>query len=212
MLIFSIKSVNKLFFKKITELKPNGEKPRSRSPGRLEASISPVAFVYRIACIHPTPSDQIPSAPNKSRHEKNRATPPTAARPKLRKPGVALGSRVEWQPSRFRRCPSQTRSPEEKRLRRGVGEFRVEPGFDSVIGRRNGGARGGGAGDTGGGGGVADAAGQGATQDQAEAPPGGGQRRKRRQGADGRGDRGQATPGASPEAGVFVFSLLPHVT
>lgn len=209
MLIFSIKSVNKLFFKKITDLKPNGEKPRSRSPGRLEASISPLPS-YIASPVY-TRHRQIRSPPLQT----SLVTRRTGRR--LQRPQGPNYESQEWHSAvessgGLRDFDVVRCSPEEKRLRRGVGEFRVEPGFDSVIGRRNGGARGGGAGDTGGGGGVADAAGQGATQDQAEAPPGGGQRRKRRQGADGRGDRGQATPGASPEAGVFVFSLLPHVT
>jgi hypothetical protein len=118
------------------------------------------------------------------------------------------------------RSPPETRSEESSglrdfagirfsRLRRGIGEFRTERGCDPAIGRWNGGAGGCGAGDTGGGGGVA-AACQGAAEDQAEAPPGAGRRCRRD--ADGRGDRGQAPRGASPEAGGSLFSLPPDVT
>lgn len=97
--------------------------------------------------------------------------------------------------------------------RAGIGEFQVERGCDPAIGRRNGDAGGGGAGDTcGGGGGVAAACRQGAAEDQAEAPVGAGRRKRRWQGADGRGDRGQAPRGASAAAGGFVRSRLPHVT
>ena len=128
-------------------------------------------------------------------------------------PGAGASSPPETRSEEKSRVPSGLRDPAGIRfirLRRGIGEFRTERGCDPATGRRNGGAGGGGAGDTGGGGGGVAAACQGAAEDQAEAPPGAGRRRRR--GADGRGDRGQAQRGASPEAGGSVSSLPPDVT